>query len=254
MNPPQVFQLLSQTEPFFTVSSSRKYRVRQMREEDQLRFWREGREFVEHMLQAVGVQSFHSILDYGCGIGRLLRCMVRHANEAHGVDISPLLLATAGLECPAATLHHYDQWLLSPPTVEFCYSAIVFQHIPKTQGLAILEKLLNHTQKACALHIVVGDPRHWSVRLLFRLSFAPVMAGLSNWLRGRSWNEPRIPMFCWDIDKVKAVFERTGFDLELHDAPGCVEPWESYLFVGRRRDRADMSKPRGAHDLQEIAR
>jgi SAM-dependent methyltransferase len=239
MNPPQVFQLLSQTEPFFTVSSSRKYRVKQMGNEDQLRFWREGREFVEHMLKAVAVDSFSSVLDYGCGIGRLLRCMAPRAAQAHGVDISPALLAKAASECPSATLHHYEQWQASPPVVEFCYSAIVFQHIPERQGLAILEKLLNHTQNACALHIVVGDPRHWSIRFLFRLSFAPVFAGLSNWLRGRAWNEPRIPMFCWDINKVKAVFKRTGFDLELRDAPGCAEPWESYLFVGRKRSGAN---------------
>jgi len=80
----------------------------------------------------------------------LLRCVVPHTDRAHGVDISPLLLEKAALECPSATLHHYDEWLLSPPIVEFCYSAIVFQHIPESQGLIILEKLLNHTQKACA--------------------------------------------------------------------------------------------------------
>lgn len=241
MNPPQVFQLLSQTEPFFTVCSSAKYRVKQMRNEDELRFWRGGRDFVEHMLHTVGIQSFNSVLDYGCGIGRLLRSMVPHATHSHGVDISPALLERAAVECPAATLHHYDQWLTSPPQVEFCYSAIVFQHIPEPQGLMILENLLHHTEKACALHIVVGDRRHWSWRLLFRLSFAPVFAGLSNWLRRRSWSEPRIPMFCWDIEKVKAVFERCGFDAELHHAPGCLESfWENYLFVGRRRHHVNQ--------------
>jgi len=54
-------------------------------------------------------------------------------------------------------------------------------------------------------------------------------------------------MFCWDINKVKAVFERTGFDLELHDAPGCAEPWESYLFVGRKRSDANRG-PTATHD------
>ena len=119
MNPPQVFQLLSQTEPFFTVSSSRKYRVKRMHDEDRLRFWREGRQFVDAMLSAVAVDRFSSVLDYGCGIGRLLRCMVPHATEAHGVDISPRLLEKAAQECPGATLHHYDQWAVSPPFVEF---------------------------------------------------------------------------------------------------------------------------------------
>jgi SAM-dependent methyltransferase len=242
MNPPQVFEILSETEPFFTVSSSRKYRVTQMRKEDKLRFWEEGREFVEQMLKAVGSDSFNSVLDYGCGIGRLLRWMVPHAIQSHGVDITPALLERAALECPDATLHHYDRWLTSPPRVEFCYSAIVFQHIPEPQGLAILANLLNHTEKACALHIVVGDRRRRSLRLLFRLSFAPVFAGLSNWLRGRSWSEPRIPMFCWDIKNVRAVFDRTGFDLELHQVSGCVESfWENYLFVGRRRNQTNQA-------------
>jgi hypothetical protein len=251
MNPPQVFQILSQTEPFFTVSSSDKYRVKEMRKEDELRFWREGREFVEHMLQAVGVQSFHSVLDYGCGLGRLLRCMIQHTDQAHGVDISPRLLEKAALECPAATLHHYDQWIVSPPTVEFSYSAIVFQHIPEPQGLMILEKILNHTQKLCALHIVVANRRHWSLQFLFRLSFVPFFAGLSNWLRGRSWSEPRIPMFCWDIQKIKKVFERTDFQLELHPVSGWADLWESYLFVGRKRNpTAKLSEQRPCHPDQ----
>jgi hypothetical protein len=66
-------------------------------------------------------------------------------------------------------------------------------------------------------------------------------------MRGRSWNEPRIPMFCWDINNVKAVFERTGFELELHHVPGCVEPfWENYLFVGRKTSAQTENSAPGA--------
>jgi SAM-dependent methyltransferase len=235
MNPAQVFQTLSQTEPFFTVSSSPKYRRKQMHNENELRFWREGRDCVNEVLDCIGERSFGSVLDYGCGIGRLLRCMAPHARRAHGVDISPVLLAKASEICPDAILSHYNEWLSSAPMVEFSYSVIVFQHIPEAQGLMILARLLKYTQRVCAFHIVIADRRDWITKLLFRLSFVPPFAGLSNWLRGRSWREPRIPMFCWDLEKVKVLFGDAGFKLELFPLPNCVEGfWESYLFVGHR--------------------
>ena len=235
MNATQVFQTLSETEPFFTVSSSHKYRRKEMRREDELRFWREGRHCVADVLDFVGQNAFDSILDYGCGVGRLLRAMAPHATHAHGVDICPRLLKKAGETCPQATLLEFDQWIKSAPLVEFSYSVIVFQHIPEAEGLKILEHLLNHTRRLCAFHILVGDRRNWITKSLFRLSFIPLFAGISNWLRGRSWSEPRIPMFSWDRERVEAIFKRARFIIEPCLLENCLEPsWESYLFVGRR--------------------
>src|SRR5436190_17813908 len=235
MHPTQVFQSLSQTEPFFAVSTARHYRKRNMRDAAREQFWQEGRDCVQAMFNALRRRSFTSVLDYGCGVGRLLRCTLPHAKIAYGVDISLRLLEKAAEVCPSATLMEYKQWIASPPQVEFSYSVIVFQHIPEEEGLIILERLLKSTEKVCALHILVGDPRPWPIRWLFHLSFVPFFAGLSNWLRGRAWKEPRIPMFCWDIDKVKARFEGAGFQLSIHPFLNCVDPWEGYLFVGNKR-------------------
>src|SRR5258707_755690 len=235
MNATQVFQTLSETEPFFTVSSSHRYRQKEMLREDELRFWREGRHCVADVIDFVGQNSFDSILDYGCGVGRLLRCMAAHATHAHGVDICPRLLKKAGEICPQAVLLEFDQWAKSAPMVEFSYSVIVFQHIPEAEGLKIVERLLNHTRKLCAFHIVVGERRNWITKSLFHLSFVPPFDGISNLLRARSWSEPRIPMFCWDRQRVEAVFKRAGFAVEPCPLENCVgSSWESYLFVGRR--------------------
>jgi hypothetical protein len=247
MNPAQVFQVLGQTEPFFTVSSASHYRKRNMDSVLQKIFWREGHDCVQDIFRAVGSCSFSSVLDYGCGVGRLLRCTVPHADVAYGVDVSVPLLAKAAKVCPSATLMEYEQWLASPPLVEFSYSVIVFQHIPEEEGLIILDKLLRCTEKICALHIVVGDPRPWPIRFLFHLSFAPFFAGLSNWLRCRPWKEPRIPMFCWNIEKVKARFEGEGFELSIHPFPNCSNPWESYLFVGKRKSTRKGHSSNSSH-------
>jgi hypothetical protein len=236
MNPAEVFQVLGRTEPFFTVSSASQYRKRNMMSSAaQKLFWKEGYDCVQAIFTAVGSCSFRSILDYGCGIGRLLRCVMTHTEIAYGVDVSVPLLEKAAKVCPFAMLMEYEQWLASPPVVEFSYSVIVFQHIPEEEGLLILDKLLRSTEKLCAFHIVVSDPRPWPIRCLFHLSFAPFFAGLSNWLRARPWNEPRIPMFCWNIEKVKTSFKREGFELSIQPFPHCADPWESYLFIGKRK-------------------
>jgi len=235
MSPAQVFQILGQTEPFFAVSTSTHYRKRNMQGAVRNQFWQEGQNCVEAMLDIVGRHSFSSILDYGCGVGRLLRCTLPRADIAYGVDVSPGILAKASEVCPPAILIDYEKWRGIAPRVEFSYSIIVFQHIPEQEGLRILERLLKHTEKLCAFHIVVGDPRPWYIRCLFHLSFRPFFAGLSNLLRGRAWKEPRIPMFCWSIEKVKECFRTAAFDLSIHDFPNCTDTWESYLFVGKRR-------------------
>jgi len=237
MNPAQVFQTLGRTEPFFAVSTSIHYRKKNMQGDARERFWREGRDCVKAMLDIVGKHSFRSVLDYGCGVGRLLRCTLPRADVAYGVDVSSAILEKASEVCPLASLMEYNRWVASSPRVEFSYSVIVFQHIPEDEGLVILDHLLNHTENVCAFHIVVGDPRTWLTRMLFELSFAPFFAGLSNWIRGRSWKEPRIPMFCWNIENVKQSFRQAGFDLSIHPFPNCAEPWESYLFVGNKRSK-----------------
>jgi SAM-dependent methyltransferase len=75
-------------------------------------------------------------LEIGCGIGRLLKPMTQHFHEVLGVDISENMLAYSkkyleGVECVETRLVKEDNELgLTPDSLDFVYSIIVFQHIP----------------------------------------------------------------------------------------------------------------------------
>ena len=82
---------------------------------------------------------FIRALEIGCGPGRLMLPMSRHANEIHGVDISEEMISLAAqrlLNVPHAHVQANSGYDLSGfPDGHFSlvYSCIVFQHIPSRE-------------------------------------------------------------------------------------------------------------------------
>jgi SAM-dependent methyltransferase len=143
----------------------------------------------------------NSILEYGCGPGRILFNMASLGKSVYGVDVSAEMISACKNKVPKAELMLVDQWFSNPPDVDITYSWVTFQHIPMVDGLKIIDHIMQHT-KIAALHLVVKDIRPLYIRLLYRLSLLPFLGQVSNLLRGRSWNSPRIPMFVYPEKKL----------------------------------------------------
>lgn len=109
------------------------------------RFWAEGERDLDTLLDAVGasVSADDSIVDIGCGVGRLTRPLAARAAEVWAVDVSAEMLERA---------RHYNgelanvHWTLGDgesltgigdASVDGCVSHVVFQHIPS--GAVVLE-------------------------------------------------------------------------------------------------------------------
>jgi SAM-dependent methyltransferase len=90
------------------------------------------------------------ILDFGCGVGRLLVPFARVAEEVVGVDVSPSMLEEARRNCEERQLRNVsllpsdDDLTALSGTFDLVHSFIVFQHIPVQRGRAIFGKLLQH--------------------------------------------------------------------------------------------------------------
>ncbi len=105
---------------------------------DEDAFWQRGEQVVERMLGLVGLEiaAGETVLDIGCGVGRLTRALSRRAGRVIGLDVSQEMLTRA---------HDHNAYLtnvrwvhgdgaslaaIDDGSVDGCFSHVVFQHIP----------------------------------------------------------------------------------------------------------------------------
>lgn len=93
-----------------------------------------------HVLQGIDLSPDATVLEIGCGIGRLLKPLARRAGVVIGVDISGEMVNQARLRLaafPNIRIHKTEGNLSMVDTcsVDFCFSYIVFQHFPAKEPI-----------------------------------------------------------------------------------------------------------------------
>lgn len=91
-----------------------------------------------------------TILEIGCGVGRVTRALAEVFGTVHGVDVSGEMIrqAKAGL-AGVPNVHFWknngtDLTVLEQMEVDFAFSSIVFQHIPSR---AVIEKYVSEVHR-----------------------------------------------------------------------------------------------------------
>jgi SAM-dependent methyltransferase len=183
-------------------------------------FWRHGDEVVDRMLDAVGLSLAPSetLLDIGCGVGRLTRALASRVERVYGLDVSGEMLKLA---------REYNrnvrnvEWLhgdggglgvLGDASVDGCFSHVVFQHIPDP------EVTLNYVRDMGR----VLRPGGWA---LFQVSTDPEVHSPNAGLRARlkdklgGSNGPGAKDRAWwgsavDVQALRAAADDGGLDIE----------------------------------------
>jgi SAM-dependent methyltransferase len=120
-------------DPFYFVDNRLEYR----RPEEQL-FWAAGEADLDALLSRAGVrlEPPDSVVEIGCGIGRLTRVIAERAREVRALDVSPEMLALARRHNAGLANVH---WLLgdgsslagiADSSASACISHVTLQHIP----------------------------------------------------------------------------------------------------------------------------
>jgi 2-polyprenyl-3-methyl-5-hydroxy-6-metoxy-1,4-benzoquinol methylase len=135
-------------------------------------FFASGERHVEHVYTAIrsGMRPDFQpvrVLDYGCGVGRLVVPFASRSQEVVGVDVSPSMLEAARENCKrlgansVSLLHAKDLDSLAPASFDLVHSYIVFQHIPVARGELILRKLTSLISEGGvgAIHLTYADSR-----------------------------------------------------------------------------------------------
>lgn len=103
---------------------------------DRKAFWADGERHLETLLGLTGmtVRPGETVLDLGCGVGRLSRALRARGARVIGLDVSAQMLARArGVLGDEVELVHGDGTSLAPLADGSCdgvVSLVVFQHIP----------------------------------------------------------------------------------------------------------------------------
>lgn len=188
-------------------------------------FFESGERHVEEVLQLVDrlYPGIHpkSVLDFGCGVGRLVIPFARRFDEVVGVDVSEPMLAEARRNAADQGCSNVDfvtdlSLLAHRHEFDLVHSYIVLQHIQERRGLAIVGKLVDLIGPGGvgAIHVQYARNAtrlracgHW---LRLHLPFGQIVGNLAQGLPVRS---PLVEMHTYDIGDV----------LRLLHAKGCSE-------------------------------
>jgi ubiquinone/menaquinone biosynthesis C-methylase UbiE len=143
----------SRRDPYYSVLTNPEYRLSAITTESRQLFFESGQAAVSDIMREIRrhiAPDFvpRTILDFGCGIGRLLIPFASIAERVVGVDVSSTMLMQAQKNCSEYNLTNIqfalsdDELSSVSDTFELVCSNLVFQHIPTERGKLIFRRLL----------------------------------------------------------------------------------------------------------------
>lgn len=253
MNSDREWKQWGRRDPYYGVLSEPRFHASVMDDTARREFFRSGREHVEWLVGQIAAfrgEEFvpRSVLDFGCGVGRLLIPLSRWAGAGTGVDISEAMLREAESNAraegvPEITLALSDD-SLSAVNGDFdvVHSHIVLQHINWRRGRSILRVLAGHVAPNGVLCVQLLSATSASpfLRVAVRLSyvFRP-LNWIRNLVRGRPWSEPVMELHVYNMAQVTRELKAAGFT-RISAVPSINQPdfeFESVMLFAMR-DRA----------------
>jgi trans-aconitate methyltransferase len=190
-------------------------------------FFESGEHHVEDVLRLVDRVSpgFRPsrVLDFGCGVGRVLLPLARRFDAVVGVDVSQAMLDEARRNadeqgCSNIELVTDLGLLAGGPSFDLVHSYIVLQHIPERRGLPIVGQLVDLLAEGGvgAIHVQYARDasrvRTWGHWLRLHVPFAHRIGNLA---QGLPAGTPLMEMHTYDVGDVLRLLQETGCEEAL---------------------------------------
>jgi SAM-dependent methyltransferase len=222
------WESFGKVDPYYGVLTNPKYR--NVRSDDAVRdeFFSTGDAHVDGILSTIRKYlepRFTPVraLDFGCGVGRVMIPLSRHATEVVGVDVSESMLAEAQRNCDRLGVRNVtflksdDSLSKVTGSFDFLHSYIVFQHIPPPRGEALFAAILSRLSEGGVgvIHFTLWVPPP-SPRTLARRMFSAVRSAipfaeeLVKLFRPRSATYPAMEMNPYDANRLLLVLQENG--------------------------------------------
>jgi SAM-dependent methyltransferase len=219
-------------DPYFGVITDPKYRRAGMNENTKHEFFELGRLHVLHVLATIQRHIDphfvpKTVLDFGCGVGRVLVPFAHVAEDVVGVDVSPSMLREARQNCDERQLTNVrllpsdDDLSALSGTFDLIHSVIVFQHIRADRGRGIFGNLLRHLRPGGvgAIHLTYSKTRYASSHGVAPLE--PPLPATPQSMPGDA--DPEIQMNPYNMNEILFLMQCGGvqrFHIEFSDHGG----------------------------------
>ena len=225
-----------QRDPYFGVITNPKFRMSEIDQHIKQEFFESGETDVHRVLTTI--QKFidpgftpRTVLDFGCGVGRVLVSFAKIAEEVVGLDVSPSMLQEAQRNCDERQLRNVrflksdDDLTALTSKFDLIHSCIVFQHIPVERGRAIFSKLLEHLRPGGvgAIQLTYAKTRFASTYGISPTVPAAVLSAEVSAQIASSGADPEIQMNPYNINEMLFLMQRRGivrFQAEFTDHGG----------------------------------
>ena len=237
MSTDAAWEAWGQRDPYFGVITNPKFRIAGIDEHKKREFFESGESDVRRVLATI--QRFidpgfapRMVLDFGCGVGRVLIPFARIAEQVVGLDVSPSMLKEAQRNCDAGQLRNVrllesdDELTALTSAFDLIHSCIVFQHIPVQRGRAIFSKLLHHLRPGGvgAIQLTYAKTRLASTYGVSPPALAPIALsdeGLTP--VAATGADPEIQMNSYNMNEILFLMQQHGivrFQVEFTDHGG----------------------------------
>ncbi len=231
VNSDAAWERYGQIDPYFGVLAHERYRSKHLDAAAHTEFFRTGEAHVDFIFQMARkyIDSEFCparILDFGCGVGRLIVPMSRFGEHVVGVDVSEAMLKEATENCLRYSITNVrfvrsdDRLSALDGKFDFIHSFIVFQHIPPSRGMTILQRLLEHLEigGVGALHFTYARKAPITRKCVaWMRRNVPLTNCLINLVQGKPWNYPLMQMHNYSLDRLVEILNDFGCrDLFLH--------------------------------------
>ena len=195
---------------FFFVDSRLRYK-----DPDKERFWADGERDLDTLLDLAGARlaADDSVVEIGCGIGRLTRGIAARAGDVRAVDVAPEMLRLAGrynggldnvnwIEGDGVSLAG-----IASESADACISHVVFQHLPAEEMTLGYVREIGRVLRSggWAAFQVSNDPSVHAQRPGLRERIIAVFRRSPRGLTHRNWVGSHV-----DLENLRAVAEEAG--------------------------------------------
>ena len=205
-------------DPYYGVLSDAKFKSSSLNSVQKDEFFETGQKHIDHVIEVIQNKlepdfSPGSVLDFGCGVGRLLVPLSSHAETVMGLDVSESMITEAKINLKERGIGNVTcitdfNELDSAVTFDFIHSVIVFQHIPVPKGEKLLQTLVKRLSigGVAALHFTYHAESH-SRFVHWTLKNIPFAWNIYNVMLGRKPSYPIMQTNFYDLNRILLLLQ-----------------------------------------------